>query len=406
MLHRLTKGEVARLPQENTRNDNIWQRLLLTWVYKIVRDGRKGQLKQQELCMPGDQAAEVATERFQEAWSKQTTRNDGKQPSMLATLMSTFGLQFALAGVLKLMWSSFVLLGASYFVNALIEFVQKKDGWDAIPNKGVGWVLACSFFLDSIFAGLALQRMGDVSMRVGIKVRAALITAVYRKSFRLQSAHNNGGGNVVSLVSTDCIKMYEGVQHFHNVSTGSMSRQQQQQQQSQYRQALRQQAGDELSILQELVMFSCQQQAAALLQQLSNSPPVAGATIALAPAKAVTAHQAQLPVMFLLQVWTAPLEAATIIGLLLWRTGGVYGLPALGVVLVVLPLQYYFGYKIAQHKTANVEVSDARVLRMHEVLLAIKLVKFYVWETSFARQVKEVRWNEVVQHQAHSGNQD
>lgn len=90
------------------------------------------------------------------------------------------------------------------------------------------------------------------------------------------------------------------------------------------------------------------------------------------------------------QVWTAPLEAAAIIGLLLWRTGGVYGLPALGVVLVVLPLQYYFGYKIAQHKAANVEVSDARVLRMHEVLLAIKLVKFYVWEKSFARQVKDV----------------
>ena len=39
---------------------------------------------------------------------------------------------------------------------------------------------------------------------------------------------------------------------------------------------------------------------------------------------------------------------------------------------------------------ANVDVSDARVLRMHEVLLAIKLVKFYVWEQSFARQVEEV----------------
>ncbi|KAF6262121.1 P-loop containing nucleoside triphosphate hydrolase protein [Scenedesmus sp. NREL 46B-D3] len=272
MLHRLTKGEVARLPQENTRNDHFLQRLLLTWVYKIVRDGRKGQLKQQELCMPGDQAAEVAAEHFKEAWGQQTSRTDAQPPSLLATLTSTFGLQFAIAGVFKLLWSTFVLLGASYFVNALIEFVQKKDGWDAIPNKGVGWVLACSFFVDSILAGLALQRMGDVSMRVGIKVRAALITAIYRKSFRLQSANNNGGGNVVSLVSTDCIKMYEGVQHFHN---------------------------------------------------------------------------------------------------------------------------YYFGYKIAQHKTENVEVSDARVLRMHEVLLAIKLVKFYVWEKSFARQVKEVREREL-----------
>ena len=47
------------------------------------------------------------------------------------------------------------------------------------------------------------------------------------------------------------------------------------------------------------------------------------------------------------QVWTAPLEAATIIGLLLWRTGGAYGLPALGVVVVVLPLQVRVGWVVA-----------------------------------------------------------
>jgi hypothetical protein len=88
-------------------------------------------------------------------------------------------------------------------------------------------------------------------------------------------------------------------------------------------------------------------------------------------------------------VWTAPLEAAAIIGLLLSLTG-VYGLPALGVVLVVLPLQYFFGYKIASYKSQIVEVADARVQRMHEILLAIKLVKFYVWERSFAKQVEEV----------------
>lgn len=241
---------------------------------------------------------------FEEAWSAEKAEAK-QQPSIVRALMATFGVQFAIAGVFKLLWSGFVLLGASYFVNALIEFVQRKPGWDAIPNEGVGWVLACCFFLDAIFSGLALQRMGDVSMRVGIKIRAALMTAIYRKSFRLQDTHNTDAGNIVSLVSTDCIKMYEGVQHFHNV-------------------------------------------------------------------------------------WTAPLEAATIIGLLLWRTGGAYGLPALGVVMVVLPLQYYFGYLIAKYKMANVEVSDTRVQRMHEVLLAIKLVKFYVWEKSFARQVEEV----------------
>jgi hypothetical protein len=262
MLHRLKKGEQARLPDENIRNDSFLQRLFVTWVYAIVAAGRKGLLQADKLCMPKEQAAEVSAQFFQDAWNAECTKPsaaaatpDGpKQPSLVRALMRTFWVQFALAGVFKLAWSGCVLLGASYFVNALIEFVQKKDGWDAIPNKGVGWVLACAFFMDSIFAGLALQRMGDMAVRVGIRVRGALIAAIYRKTFRLQAVHGNDAGNVVSLVSTDCIKMYEGVQHFHNV-------------------------------------------------------------------------------------WTAPLEAAAIIGLLLWRTGGVYGLPALGVVLVVLPLQ-------------------------------------------------------------------
>jgi hypothetical protein len=303
-MQRLTKGQVARLPQENIRNDSFIQRLLVTWVYAIVSLGRKGLLKQETLCMPQDQASEVASEKFQKQWQQEQAAPGGKA-SIIRALWRSFGSEFALAGVFKLMWSTFVLLGASYFVNALIEFVQRKNGWDAIAYNGVGWILASAFFLDSLFCGLALQRMGDVSVRVGIKMRAALITCIYRKSFKINSTHNNDTGNIVSLVSTDCIKVYEGVQHVHNV-------------------------------------------------------------------------------------WTAPLEAAAIIGLLLWRTGGVYGLPALGVILVVLPLQYFFGYKIAMNKMANVEVSDARVLRMHEVLLAIKLVKFYAWERSFARQVEEV----------------
>jgi hypothetical protein len=262
MLQRLTKGEQARLPQENIRNDTFLQRLFVTWVYAVVSAGRKGLLQADKLCMPQEQAAEVSAQRFQEAWTAEIahpsaqskTGNQDKCPSLLHALMRTFWVQFALAGVFKLIWSGCVLLGASYFVSSLIQFVQQKQGWDAIPNKGVGWILASAFFVDSLMAGLALQRMGDMAVRVGIRVRAALIAAIYRKTFRLQALHGNDAGNVVSLVSTDCIKMYEGVQHFHNV-------------------------------------------------------------------------------------WTAPLEAAAIIGLLLWQTGGVYGLPALGVVMLVLPMQ-------------------------------------------------------------------
>lgn len=211
----------------------------------------------------------------------------------------------------KISWSVLVILGACYFVRSLVQFVTipnpNKPGSGNMYNKNtlgvnVGWILSTMFFVDSIFVGIALQRMGDACVRCGIKIRSAVMTAVYTKTFCTAGVSDQ---NVVSLVATDCTKLYEGVTHVQNV-------------------------------------------------------------------------------------WTAPLEATAIIALLLWLTDGIYGLPALGVLFFILPLQFYLGWRIAKFKLETVEVSDARVHRMHEVLLAVKLVKFYVWEKSFAQQVTDV----------------
>ncbi|KAG2422455.1 hypothetical protein HXX76_016025 [Chlamydomonas incerta] len=313
----LTKYDKAALANENIRNDTFIERLFLTWVYAVVAKGRKGTIKPEELRMPGDQAAEVAVSKFDAAWAEELKlRNSGdakKKPSLVRALRRSFGVDVLIAAAWKLTWSCFVLVGAFYFVRSLVQYVTpvSKQGnmynQTSIPGKGLGWILSTMFFLDSILVGIALQRMGDACVRVGIKIRASLMTAVYRKTFRIHNVHEE---NVVSLVATDCAKLYEGVAHLQNV-------------------------------------------------------------------------------------WTAPLEAIAIIALLLYLTNGTYGLPALGVVVFILPLQYYLGYRIAKYKLETVEVSDARVQRMHEVLLAIKLVKFYVWEKSFAKQVSDVRVQEI-----------
>jgi hypothetical protein len=138
--------QVASLPARNVRNDNFLQRLFLTWVYAIVGAGRNSALQQEALCMPADQAAEAASEKFLKQWaieqevaaaaaadkgsdSGKGGGADGKapqQPSLARALWRSFGLEFALAGVFKLLWSGFVLLGASYFVNVRIGQGQQE----------------------------------------------------------------------------------------------------------------------------------------------------------------------------------------------------------------------------------------------------------------------------------------
>ena len=134
--------QVAKLPARNVRNDNFLQRLLVTWVYAIVNAGRRGKLQREALCMPADQAAEVASDTFLKQWARERAEAAAaapsppppggapsgavgsgaktaapRQPSLARALRRSFGWEFALAGVFKLLWSGFVLLGASYFVN-------------------------------------------------------------------------------------------------------------------------------------------------------------------------------------------------------------------------------------------------------------------------------------------------
>ena len=65
-------------------------------------------------------------------------------------------------------------------------------------------------------------------------------------------------------------------------------------------------------------------------------------------------------------LWTAPLEASGIVVLLGIMTG-TNMLPGLGVILLVVPLQYYFGLKIVGYKMANAKNVQQRSGMLTEV---------------------------------------
>ncbi|KXZ44762.1 hypothetical protein GPECTOR_62g877 [Gonium pectorale] len=93
-------------------------------------------------------------------------------------------------------------------------------------------------------------------------------------------------------------------------------------------------------------------------------------------------------------LWTAPFEAAAILALLGYLTNDSM-LPGLGVILLVLPLQYIFGYKIIKIKMENAKYVAHRSSILQEVLPAIKLVKYYAWEQYFETEISKVRKEEL-----------
>jgi len=102
-------------------------------------------------------------------WELENVKSDPKQkPSLFRALRRAFWHQFMIAGVFKLMWSVFLLLGsltihttkpkkkrgefrlictlvtaAFFFIQKLVEIVQRRDD----PLYWQAWVYASAFFV-------------------------------------------------------------------------------------------------------------------------------------------------------------------------------------------------------------------------------------------------------------------
>jgi ATP-binding cassette, subfamily C (CFTR/MRP), member 1 len=288
----------------------VFQRISFSWINGIVRKARRGKLQDKHLPLPDDQMAELNFEAFTHEWELELQREkDAKNPpSLLKALWRQNGREFMIAGFFKLMWSFFVIMGAFFFVRSLLLFVD-PDKPSVYDSDTAGYLLMAFFFVDAWLLGLSLQRMGDICLRVGIKIRAALVSAVAKKAFTMASVTQELSADIISFVASDIHKVYDGIQQIH-------------------------------------------------------------------------------------YLWTAPLEALTILSLLCSLTKQ-YAIPGFAIVGLIMPLQYYFGYLTTKAKYANAKNAAARVALAQEVLPSMKLVKYYCWERFFVDELSRIRKQEI-----------
>ena len=92
-------------------------------------------------------------------------------------------------------------------------------------------------------------------------------------------------------------------------------------------------------------------------------------------------------------LWSGIVETLAVI-LVLSTLIGADVLPALGVMVVFLPLQYWMGMVVAVRKKELASVSKTRISMMEEIMRAIKLIKIYGWEASFFKNLNAIRTEE------------
>ncbi|CAK6954010.1 ATP-binding cassette sub-family C member 4-like [Scomber scombrus] len=98
--------------------------------------------------------------------------------------------------------------------------------------------------------------------------------------------------------------------------------------------------------------------------------------------------------LYLHFLWIGPLQAATVIILLMYAIGPSC-LAGMTVFFVLMPVQTMFGHLFSTLRAETAVLTDDRIRTMNEVISGIRVIKMYGWEKPFAALVDEVRRMEI-----------
>lgn len=118
--------------------------------------------------------------------------------SMLSPLMATFGSAFVLGSVFKLANDCMIFV-PPYILKLIIQFVEGESSY---PWRGV--LLCCVLLIATSFQTILLSQYFYKMYLIGLKVRSAMIVALYKKSLSVSMlSTETSTGEIVNLMSVD-----------------------------------------------------------------------------------------------------------------------------------------------------------------------------------------------------------
>ena len=182
-------------------------------VYATFRECWLDELKKAEAT-----TVTSTTEAGSEA-SRSLLHPKAYQPSLIKALARAFGTDFLRAGLVKLIFDVSMFVGPQV-LNHLIQFLRNLD---APLSQGVGLTLLVT--LSQIVMSISYRVYYYKCRACGLRIRTAVMIAVYQKSLLLSLKERHGGGSgglggpgeIVNLVGIDAERMQELMTHLHAV---------------------------------------------------------------------------------------------------------------------------------------------------------------------------------------------
>jgi len=206
------------------RGATLYQTLMFTWLTPLMQFGSKQPLTNDTLPPLID---ENKAKHISAVFTKQSRHRDlsfrknsqrvhtPSRISLLKQLFRAFGAPFLMAGLLKFLYDC-LNFTQPQLLNQLMKFIGNPTD----PREGY-WVVGLMVLTIGCSTMIIAQYFHRCNF-VGLRVRVALVTAIYRKSLRLSSASKTAytTGQVVNLMAVDAQRFFDLLQYLHIVWSG------------------------------------------------------------------------------------------------------------------------------------------------------------------------------------------
>ncbi|KAJ9574314.1 hypothetical protein L9F63_026040, partial [Diploptera punctata] len=134
-----------------------------------------------------------------------------KSSSLLKALHTCFGVQFYSIGLLKLI-ADFAGFMGPLLLNKLVTYIETKS-----ESMEDGFLYAAGLFGVTLISAVCNTHFNFLMQVVGLKLRGALVTTIYRKTLTLSTTELSkfSIGEIVNFMSTDTDRIVNSCPSFH-----------------------------------------------------------------------------------------------------------------------------------------------------------------------------------------------
>ncbi|KAL9226300.1 hypothetical protein vseg_002130 [Gypsophila vaccaria] len=191
-------------------NSGVWGKVTFSWLNPLFRVGRNQLLELSDIPpVPQSETAESASSLLEDSVRKKKTDGFSLPKAMFLIIWRS------LLATAFLAWATTM---ASYIgpvlITRFVDYMSKKD--DTGYEKGI--TLALVFFFAKCIESISQRLWYFGASRIGVRVRAAIISLVYKKSLNTKLfSDGEGNGKIVNFVNVDAERIGEFFWHIHGI---------------------------------------------------------------------------------------------------------------------------------------------------------------------------------------------